>query len=180
MKRKTITTCATLIFLAAINSQAVAQTSYLGGNSHVQLNHIMASVQPKPGSFMPGTRPLLPIMTVPKADDVAFVCQRAPRVAEAILQYFQDNPAPLLPNHHVDVERIDLSRGTIASYVNRALGRAAVSEVVVSERGPKMSKGSASRLPFARVQGCSRVLAEFEARMKKLLGGGGPAEAPKP
>ena len=148
-----------------------AQASFLGGNSHVQLKHIMAPVMKKQGSFMTDIRPLTPVMTVPKADDVAFVCQRAPRAAEAILYYFQKNPAPVLPNRRVDTKKLDKEFAKIAAYVNRSLGRNVVSEVFVVEGGgPNMAKGAASRLPFASIQGCSRVLKEYEQRMKEVLG----------
>jgi len=168
MKKRIVATLFSMTLVGSLATQANAAGEYLGGNSHVQLNHIMASVQ-KPGSILPGIVPLVPTLTVPKAGDVAFVCQRAPRAAEALLQYFQDNPAPLNRRRHVDTDALDKNRKLVAAYVNRALGRAAVSEVFVSESGPKMAKGTAARMPFAKIQGCSRVLAEFEARMKKLL-----------
>lgn len=148
-----------------------ARASYLGGNSHVQLKAIMAPVLKKAGSYMTEIRPMTPVMTVPKADDVAFVCQRAPRAAEAILYYFQKNPAPVLSNRRVDTKKLDKDFAKIAAYVNRALGRVVVSEVYVVEGGgKKMSSGTSSRLPFASIQGCSRVLDEYNQRMKDVLG----------
>lgn len=149
-----------------------ARAEFLGDNSHVQLRHIMASVQSKPGSYLTSVRPMTPVMTVPKAADVAFVCQRAPRASEAVLHYFQKNPAPVLHNRHIDIDAVNANHVKIAAYVNRALGRNVVSEVYVTEGGgSSMSKGASSRLPFAQIQGCSRVLKEYEQRMKKLLEG---------
>jgi len=121
--------------------------------------------------LLPDLRPSTPVMTVPKAEDVAFVCQRAPRAAEAILYYFKKNPAPVLPNRRVDTKKLDKDFAKIAAYVNRALGRNVVSEVFVVEGGgPNLGKGTSSRLPFASIQGCSRVMKEYEERMDKLLG----------
>lgn len=155
---------------ALFGARAEAAGGYLGDNSHVQLRHIMANVQSKPGALIPEVRPMTPVMTVPKADDVAFVCQRAPRAAEAILQYFQKNPAPLRRNRHIDIETVNAKHAEIAAYVNRALGRTVVNEVYLVEGGgANMAKGAASRLPFAQIQGCSRVLQEYEQRMKQLL-----------
>lgn len=149
-----------------------ARANFLGGNSHVQLRHIMGNVQSKPGSFLTTVRPMTPVMTVPKADDVSFVCQRAPRAAEAILAYFQRNPAPVLRNKHIDIDAVNANHAKIAAYVNRALGVNAVSEVFMVEGGgDKMATGTSSRLPFAQIQGCSRVLEEYEQRMKDLLEG---------
>ena len=149
-----------------------ANAEFLGDNSHVQLRHIMVSVQSKPGSFISDVRPMTPVMTVPKAADVAFVCQRAPRAAEAILYYFQKSPAPVAKNRRIDIDAVNAKHALIAAYVNRALGQNAVSEVYLVEGGGNnMAKGAAARLPFASIQGCSRVLLEYEQRMKQLLEG---------
>lgn len=174
LKRFAPMTC-TLSLMAALTlgaPQARAAGEYLGDNSHVQLRAIMASVQGKPGSLIPETRAMTPVMTVPKAGEVAFVCQRAPRAAEAILEYFTKNPAPKLPNGHIDVDKVNAKHADIAAYVNRALGKAVVSEVYLVEgAGEKMATGAAARLPFSSIQGCSRVLEEYEQRMKQLLDG---------
>lgn len=160
------------VFAVVAVTAGGARAEFLGDNSHVQLRHIMVAVQSKPGSFLTDMRPMTPVMTVPRADDVAFVCQRAPRASEAILYYFQKNPAPVLRNRHVDVETVNKKHAEIAAYVNRALGREAVSEVYMVEgAGEKMATGAAARLPFAQIQGCSRLLKEYEERMKKLLEG---------
>ena len=132
----------------------------------------MANVQSKPGSLIPDVRPMTPVMTVPKAGDVAFVCQRAPRAAEAILYYFQKNPAPLAKNRRIDIDAVNAKHVQIAAFVNRALGQKAVSEVYLVEGGgDKMATGASARLPLSSIQGCSRVLEEYEQRMKDLLEG---------
>jgi len=159
-------------FLALSSLLVEAAGEFLGDNSHVQLRHIMASVQSKPGALIPDVRPMTPVMTVRKAGDVAFVCQRAPRAAEAILQYFQRNPAPIGRDRRIDIDAVNAKHVEIAAYVNRALGRPTVSEVYLVEGGgAKMATGAAARLPFSSIQGCSRVLEEYEQRMKQLLEG---------
>jgi len=160
-------TTALLFLIPALPAQAVN----LGDNSHIQLRHVMASVQSKPGSYMTQIRPLTPILTVPKAEDVADVCQRAPRVAEAVLHYFSRNPAPVDKRRRVDIDALKSQAKKIAVYVNKALGKNMVSEVYVIEGGKSMSRGVMSRLPFAQTQGCGRVLEEYEKRMQELLGG---------
>ncbi|MCR4378896.1 MAG: hypothetical protein NUV50_12490 [Rhodospirillales bacterium] len=164
------------VMLALVISDAVsgggARAEFLGDNSHVQLRHIMASVQPKPGALIPEVRPMTPVMTVPKAADVATVCQLAPRAAEAILHYFQKNPAPLMANRHINIDAVNAKHADIAAFVNRALGKNMVSEVYLVEGGgDSMATGTSARLPFAQIQGCSRVLEEYEQRMKQLLDG---------
>lgn len=172
MIRRLLVSVLVLAFVTiAAAPSARAAGGYLGDNSHVQLKAIMTPLPPKPGSFLSEMRPITPVMTVPKADDVAYVCQRAPRTSEAILLYFQHNPPPLLPNRKVDVDAINKKHAEIAAYVNRALGKNMVSEVYVVEgAGEKMATGAMARLPFAQIQGCSRVLEEYEQRMKAIVG----------
>jgi len=161
---------AILIAAFTFNTPALAQLP--GDNSHIQLKHILAPVQSKPGSFTSKLRPLTPILTVPKAEDVAFVCQRAPRAAEAILYYFSKYPAPVDKKRKVDIDALKKQAPKIAAFVNRAFGKNIISEVYVIEGGKSMGSGVMARLPFAQTQGCGRVMEEYEKRMQQLLGGG--------
>ena len=160
------------VLIAAFSLTAPAMAQLPGDNSHIQLKHILASVQSKPGSFTTQIRPLTPILTVPKAKDVAFVCQRAPRAAEAILYYFSKNPAPVDKKRRVDVDALKKQAPIIAAYVNKAFGKNIISEVFIIEGGKSMGSGMMARLPFAQTQGCGRVMEEYEKRMQDLLGGG--------
>lgn len=174
MMKRTLSVVFTLLAFSVMvaSERAEAAGEFLGDNSHVQLRHIMANVQSKPGALIADVRPMTPVMTVPKAGDVAFVCQRAPRAAEAILLYFQKNPAPIAANRRVDIDKVNAQHAKIAEYVNSALGRFVVSEVYLVEGGgDSMATGTSARLPFASIQGCSRVLEEYEQRMKQLLEG---------
>jgi len=163
------------VFIASLFSALAivgpAQAEYMGGNSHIQLKHVMVSVQTKPGSFTTQIRPLTPILTVPNAEDTATVCQLAPRAAEAVLYYFSKYPAPVDKRRKIDIEALKKQATKIAAYVNRALGKNMVSEVFVIEGGKSMGSGVMSRLPFAQTQGCGRVMEEYEQRMQQLLGG---------
>ena len=156
---------------AAVGFTPSAQATFLGDDSHIQLKHIMAAVKTKPNSFTTQIRPLTPILTVPKAEHTAFVCQRAPRASEAILYYFSKNPAPVDKKRRVDIDALKKQAAHIAAYVNKALGKNVVSEVYVVEGGKSMGKGVMSRLPFAQTHGCGRVMEEYEQRMDKLLSG---------
>jgi len=178
MKRLSITGFAIFAVLGlftSVSSPAFAAGEVLGGNSHVQLSPIMAPIEPKPGSIMPRTRPLTPILLVPKAGDVAKVCQRAPKVKEAILQYFQAKPASLLRNQHVDLKALEKDSALISRYINNKLWAGAVTEVSILENAKSMATGVAKRFGFA--SNCSRVLAEFEKRVEELRKGAG-VEAP--
>lgn len=157
-----------LTIALALATPAVAQLP--GDDSHIQLKHILAPALTKPGGFTTQLRPLTPIMTVPKAEHVPLVCQRAPRAAEAVLYYFQKNPAPVDKKRRVDIDALKKKAKTIAAYVNRALGDKMVSEVYVVEGGKALGRGVMARLPFAQTQGCGRVLEQYEKRMEELLG----------
>lgn len=159
-------------FFSVLTALSPAKAVSLGDNSHIQLKHVMASVQSKPGGFTSQIRPLTPILTVPKAEDVAFVCQRAPRASEAILYYFSKNPAPVDKKRKLDMKALKKQAKTIAAYVNEALGKAVISEVHMIEGGKSMGSGVMGRLPFAQTQGCGRVMEEYQQRMDQLLGGG--------
>jgi len=162
-----------IVSLVAVFAMSMPTFAQLpGDNSHIQLKHVMASVQSKPGGFTTQIRPLTPILTVPKAEDVAFVCQRAPRAAEAILYYFSKHPAPVDKRRRVDIDALKKQAPQIAAYVNKAFGKNIISEVYVIEGGKSMGTGMMARLPFAQTQGCGRVMEEYEKRMKELLGGG--------
>ena len=170
--RQTITaliSVMTVLFVALAGASS-AQAVSLGDDSHIQLKHVLAPVQSKPGSFTTKLRPLTPIMTVPKAEDVAFVCQRAPRAAEAVLYYFTKYPAPVDKRRKVDIDALKKQAKKIAAYVNKAFGKVVVSEVFVVEGGKSMGSGVMSRLPFAQTQGCGRVMEEYQKRMDELLG----------
>lgn len=123
----------------------------------------------KPGGFTTQIRPLTPIMTMSKEKtgvrDALFVCQRAPRISEAILSYFMKYPAPVTRNRHLDAGAIEKQKTKIAAYVNRALGKALISEVFVFE-GAAAKSGVEARFPGAQ-QGCSRVMKEYEQQLKE-------------
>ncbi|MBF0247722.1 MAG: hypothetical protein HQL36_06575 [Alphaproteobacteria bacterium] len=168
---KTIALIAAFLMTALVwGGDARAQLP--GDDSHIQLKHIMAPSLVKPGSPATRIRPLTPIMTVPKAEDVPFVCQRAPRAAEAILNYFYKNPAPVTKKGELDVKTLDDNHRLVAAHVNRAFGKPIVSEVYFIEGGKSFGSGMMGRLPFAQSQGCGRVMEEYEKRLKEALGEG--------
>ena len=169
---KRLSTLFAIFFISvAIQAATPAQAALLGDDSHIQLKHIMAHVEGRKGAITRPVRPLTPILTVPDGNNVAFVCQRAPRAAEAILYYFSKYPAPLDGSRRVDLDALAAQKDKIAGFVNKALGKAVVSEVYVIEGGKSMGRGVMSRLPFQQTQGCGRVLEEYEQRMEELLGG---------
>lgn len=136
----------------------------------LQVSHILAPAQSRPGSWTTTMRPMTPILVVPKAYNVPLVCQRVPRVIEALLNYFLKEPAPVDRKLHLDSTAMETKKAVMAAHVNRAIGIVAVSEVYVFEGGKALSAGVASRLPGGKAStACGPVLEEYEKKIKALL-----------
>lgn len=134
----------------------------------LQLKHILAPAQTRPGSFTSTMRPMTPILVVPRDFNKPLVCQRAPRAAEALLQYFISNPAPVTKRYRLDEKALEAQKTKIAAYVNRAIGTNAVSAVYIFEGGKALSTGVAARLP-GNATACGPVLEEFEKQVQELM-----------
>ena len=136
----------------------------------LQVSHILAPAQSRPGSWTTAVRPMTPILVVPKAYNVPLVCQRVPRVIEALLNYFLKEPAPVDRKLRLDSTALELEKTVMAAHVNRAMGIDAVSEVYIFEGGKALSSGVAARLPGAKAStACGPVLEEYEKKIKALL-----------
>jgi len=135
----------------------------------LQLDHILAPTQARPGSFTTVMRPFTPILVVPRDFNTPLVCQRAPRVAEALLQYFLSAPIPVDRKRHLDQETLQTRTKDMAMHVNRALGLNAVSEVYLIEGGKAMNTGVAQRMAQSKAASCGPVLKEYEKHVMELL-----------
>jgi len=139
-------------------------------NTILQVSHILAPAQSRPGSWTTTMRPMTPILVVPKAYNVPLVCQRVPRLIEALLNYFLKEPAPVDRKLHLDSTALEAKKAVMAAHVNRAIGIDAVSEVYVFEGGKALSAGVASRLPGGKAStACGPVLEEYEKKIKAIL-----------
>jgi len=136
----------------------------------LQVSHILAPAQSRPGSWTTAVRPMTPILVVPKGYNVPLVCQRVPRVIEALLNYFLKEPAPVDRKLRLDSTALELKKTVMAAHVNRAIGINAVSEVYIFEGGKALSSGVAARLPGGKAStACGPVLEEYEKKIKALL-----------
>lgn len=132
----------------------------------LQLKHILAPVQKSPGSMATALRAITPILIVPHDFNAPVVCQRAPRVTEALLQFFMQHPIAVNDQRRLDLHALDEQKTQMAAYANRALGLKAVSAVYILEGGKSMTTGVASRLPFKNATSCGPVIEEYEKRLK--------------
>jgi len=179
MRKLILSICAVLAIFVTMNGNAYAAGKAAKSGiveSHARISPTMIPIT-SPGKMLPETRAVFPVLTVPErnfADGrLAAVCQREAHVKEAIVQYFQKKPAPMLRSGHIDEKALEKQKRTIAGYVNRRLSKPLVSEVIVLAQDPNKGtkRGLMSRFPSAR--GCSRVANEFIELMKnRALGGG--------
>lgn len=163
----------TIFMMLSVPAEAAQKKGVI--NSHARISHTMIAIY-SPGKLMPMTRAVFPVLTVPETNvsdgKLAKVCQREANVKEAIVKFFNKNPAKLLRNGHIDVKALEKQKTLLAKYVNRRLHAPLVSEVIILLRDPDrgVKKGVMARFPGAR--GCSRVASEFIDLMKnRALGG---------
>lgn len=135
----------------------------------LQLAPLIAPAQSRPGAFTTSMHAMTPILVVPLATNSPMVCERAPRITEALLRYFLRNPAPVDKTRHLDVNGLAQQSAAMATFVNQSIGIDAVSQVYVIEGGKAMATGVAARLPFTNATACGSVLSEYEKQVQDLL-----------
>lgn len=133
-------------------------------NSYIQVSFIMVLVKNAKGEVE--TRPITSIYTVRLGKDVQRFCQRAPKIREILLAYLTKYPPEIGRNSRLKLEGLGMK---VVPYVNRMFGVVVVTDAVLLEGARKLTKGSATGLPFAQIQGCGLVLKEYETRMNELL-----------
>ncbi|MBL4693499.1 MAG: hypothetical protein JKY92_09250 [Magnetovibrio sp.] len=181
MTKRVLCLLTTVTVLASLCGSAQAKSKEEVIKSHARISPTLIWVN-KPGSLIMPTQAVYPILTVPEVafEDgrLAKVCQNEPRVKEAIVAYFQRNPAPLLRNGYINVDFLEKKKYELAAQVNAVLRKRAgiikplISQIVILAQDPdkNVRKGVMSRFPSAR--GCSRVANEFIELMKnRVLGG---------
>lgn len=173
MKPVVLALCAAVLGLfapaIAYAAPAAPKTENTSAPPTVQLKHILAPALTKPGTTTTSLLPMTPILVVPQASNLPLVCQRAPRVAEALLRYFMKKPAPVTKKYGLDDKALAEQKRMLAAYVNRAIGLKAISAVHIIGDNKPQTKGVAARLSFAHAISCGPVLAEYEKRIREML-----------
>ncbi len=163
MKRLSALLLAAALFGAiGFAKQAAAQLP--GNNSHIEVSFVMVLAKNAKGEVE--TRPITSVYTVRLAEDVQRFCQRAPKIREILLAYLTKYPPEIGHNNRLKLEGLGQK---VVPYVNRMFGVVVVTDAVLLEGGRKLTKGTATGLPFAQIQGCGRVQEEYEQRMNQLL-----------
>ncbi len=183
MKMKTIRQFAimTLLVSAAIFSAittASAQTETLqlkrtfglrgGGESHVQMRAILAPVRRSAKSLSTVKIPVTPVLTVVAKDKVGFVCTLGPRITDALLRAWYEQPLTLeylfTPGASTErayriskTESQQAEDARLLAEINKVLNEELVSEILVLKGTRQMGGGAMSKLPFASVLGCAEL-----------------------
>lgn len=118
----------------------------------IQLKYFMLPVINAAGQQR--TEPVTIFLQVPHKDHVKIVCRLVPRVRDAVMQVLMAHPL------RKDKNKVSakISRQVLIDYVNHSIGAATVSGFQVVRGARSFGKGSASKLPGAKL-GCMRVLA---------------------
>lgn len=149
MNIKTITLSLALIlspFLTSTSSQASPQKVM------IQLKYFMLPVVDVTSKQR--TEPITLFLQVPHKENVIKVCRLVPRVRDAVMQVLTTHPLRKNKNKI----SANISRQVLIDYVNQSIGSSTVSGFQVVRGARSFGKGTASKLPGAKL-GCMRVLA---------------------
>jgi hypothetical protein len=136
------------------------------GVGHVQIRSIMAPVKRSVNSNRTGKIPVTPILTVTTNEKVGFVCRLGPRVTDALLRTWFENPLILGQIYDPDqvgervyrISKTDEQRAKDARLVrevNAALREPLISDILVVKGVLQTGGGTISKLPFQSVNGCT-------------------------
>tara|TARA_R110000787_G_scaffold63679_1_gene143209 strand:- start:4508 stop:5101 length:594 start_codon:yes stop_codon:yes gene_type:complete len=164
--------------MLSVASIAAAQTEKLqlkrtfglrgSGESHVQMRAIIAPVRRSAKSLSTAKIAVTPVLTVVSKDKVGFVCTLGPRITDALLRAWYEQPLTLdylfRPGESTErAYRISKNASQQAedarllAEINKVLNEELVSEILVLKGARKMGGGAMSKLPFASVLGCAEL-----------------------
>lgn len=149
------------------------------GESHVQMRSMLAPVRRNAKSRSAVNIPVTPVLTIVSKDKVGYVCSLGPRISDALLRAWYAQPMVISYIFDADKTKEKVYRisktteqkaedSRLIAAINKSLGDALVSDILVIKGIRQMGGGAISKLPFASVLGC----AELENST--------PAEEPKP
>lgn len=138
------------------------------GESHVQMRAVIAPVRRSANSLSTVKIAVTPVLTVVAKDKVGFVCSLGPRITDALLRAWYEQPLTLeymyTPGDSTEREyRITKNAAQQAedarllAEINKVSKEDLVSEILVLRGARKMGGGAMSKLPFASVLGCAEL-----------------------
>jgi hypothetical protein len=161
------------LFLVGVEAFAVEKKRTFGlrkeGESHVQLRSMMAPVQKSAKSKRPKDSPVTVIMTVADGKRVGKVCNKAPRINDALVGAWYKKP--ILKSYLYDRKKhkgktnINYKRTKaqkkedvrLLKIINKAIGRKEITQIMVVNGVIRMGGGAVTKLPFSSKNGCDEL-----------------------
>jgi len=139
------------------------------GQSHIQLRSMMAPVALSPNSKQTTNSPVTVIMTVVDSRNVGKICNKAPRINDALMGAWYQTPI----RRDYLYDRKDHKGDTNVNYrrtkaqqaedarllkvINEAIGGNEIIQILVVGGIIKMGGGAVTKLPFSSVNGCDEL-----------------------
>ncbi len=138
------------------------------GESHVQIQSMLAPVKRNAKSRSTANIPVTPVLTVVAKDKVGFVCTLGPRIKDALLRSWYEEPMTLDYIFDADktkekvyrISKTDAQKAEdqrLIAAINKALGEDLINDILVIKGTRQMGGGAISKLPFASVLGCAEL-----------------------
>jgi len=138
------------------------------GESHVQMRSMLAPVARSAKSRSTVSIPVTPVLTVATKDKVGYVCTLGPRISDALLRAWYAKPMTLAYIYDPDKTKEKVYRiskttaqkaedARLIATINKALGDALITDILIIKGTRQMGGGAISKLPFASVLGCAEL-----------------------
>ncbi len=173
---------ALVIGAGALDAKTVERKRSYGlrekGKGHIQMRSVIAPVKRKAKSRRVHNTPVTVVLTVRDNSKVGKICNKGPRISDALLRAWYKKPmvASYLYNRDargktkVNYRRTPAQKkedARLISVVNRALGIKEVVGILVLKGSMSMGGGAVTKLPFSSVNGCDELQEEKKKKKKK-------------
>jgi hypothetical protein len=139
------------------------------GTAHIQMRSLMAPIKKTVKSKRTKNSPVTVILTIADSKKVGKVCNKAPRINDALMGAWYARP--IVQNYLYD--RKNHSGKTDINYrrtkaqrkedkrlvriINKAIGSKEVKQILVLSGTMRMGGGAVTKLPFSSVNGCDEL-----------------------
>lgn len=186
MRRITLALLCTLMgavfWTGAVDAQSVERKRSYGlreqGEGHIQMRSMIAPVKRSAKSSRIYNTTVTVVLTVRDNSKVGAVCNRGPRISDALLRAWYKQPMTIdylydrgsRGNTKIDYRRTPAQvkeDKRLIDTVNIALGTRDVSGILVLKGALKMGGGTVTKLPFSSVNGCDELQEQEEQKKPK-------------
>jgi len=139
------------------------------GTAHIQLRSMMAPVKKSANSKRTTNSPVTVIMTVSDSKRVGKVCNKSPRINDALMGAWYKKPIVqeylyVRKDHkgktNVNYRRTKAQKAEdrrLLNVINKAIGSSDVTQILVVGGVMHMGGGAVTKLPFSSVNGCDEL-----------------------